>query len=558
MSQAGNFFTSGAFPPGSVVQTLEGNTGGPVGPDGTNNINVVGDGVGVTVTGSPGTNTLTISLVGGGGVVEEFDTDDGTALPVAGIINIVTDNASQQAGSSVLFSGLGNTVLLSVTDNNSNTIIGEGSGNATVSGELNTILGAFSGVALSMGDANTFIGEEVAPNITTGDFNVIIGSGSGTNYAANESSNIIIGSLIDGTIGEANVLTIGLATGTGDGELIESFIHGIRGITPAIADGLPVIIDSAGQLGTGGGGIFANSFPTDNGTAVPVAGVLTIKGDTALQHAGSTVGFSGIGNAVQLDVTDGNNNTIIGGESGNATITGQRNTALGHNSALQITSGTDNVMVGAQVAQNLETGSYNILLGTGSGALYNTSETSNIVIGAQAVGVTGESNVLRLGSGTGSGIGQLSKAFIYGIDGVNVGSTATVVTEVSNQLGTAVITAGTGITITPGANLITISSSGTSILDYTNVNTTPYVVFVTDDFLSVDSSGAPITVQLPNAATLGITYVIKDRTGSAGTNAITVTTVGGAVNIDGATTFVMNTNYQAISIIGNGTTYEIY
>lgn len=47
------------------LKTLTGNTGGAVGPDGSNNINVVGTGI-VSVAGNPGTNTLTISVAGSG------------------------------------------------------------------------------------------------------------------------------------------------------------------------------------------------------------------------------------------------------------------------------------------------------------------------------------------------------------------------------------------------------------------------------------------------------------------------------------------------------------
>jgi hypothetical protein len=48
-------------PPPGFVETLTGNTGGPVGPDASDNINVIGDGT-ITIAGNPGTNTLTASI----------------------------------------------------------------------------------------------------------------------------------------------------------------------------------------------------------------------------------------------------------------------------------------------------------------------------------------------------------------------------------------------------------------------------------------------------------------------------------------------------------------
>lgn len=57
------FIHSTGTPPGTPGIAFEtGNTGGAVGPDGANNLNVLGDsGSNLTVTGNPGTNTLTIS-----------------------------------------------------------------------------------------------------------------------------------------------------------------------------------------------------------------------------------------------------------------------------------------------------------------------------------------------------------------------------------------------------------------------------------------------------------------------------------------------------------------
>lgn len=62
MSQAGIISVTHVTP--GVLETLTGNSGGPVGPTG-NNINVVGAGS-VSVAGNPGLSTLTITVSGGG------------------------------------------------------------------------------------------------------------------------------------------------------------------------------------------------------------------------------------------------------------------------------------------------------------------------------------------------------------------------------------------------------------------------------------------------------------------------------------------------------------
>lgn len=62
MSQAGRF-GGGTIPPGTYVQTLTGNTGGPVGPDLSGNINTLGTN-NITVAGNAGTNTLDFAVSG--------------------------------------------------------------------------------------------------------------------------------------------------------------------------------------------------------------------------------------------------------------------------------------------------------------------------------------------------------------------------------------------------------------------------------------------------------------------------------------------------------------
>lgn len=87
-----------------TVDSLTGNSGGAVGPDVSNNINVVGDGTTITITGVPGTNTLTASLIGGSAAVEKFTVQSATApglTTVSPIAGVVTVNGSSVAAHSV-------------------------------------------------------------------------------------------------------------------------------------------------------------------------------------------------------------------------------------------------------------------------------------------------------------------------------------------------------------------------------------------------------------------------------------------------------------------------
>jgi hypothetical protein len=131
---------------------------------------------------------------------------------------------------------------------------------------------------------------------------------------------------------------------------------------------------------------------------------------------------------------------------------------------------------------------------------------------------------------------------------------------VPGSAGNNINVVGTGsviVTGNPGTNTLTISNSITDY-NYTNVATSPYTVLITDNYLSVDCSGGAIILKFPNAATLSQSWVVKDRTGSSATHSITLESVSGSVNIDGASTYVINSPYQAVNILGNGTTYEVF
>lgn len=125
--------------------------------------------------------------------------------------------------------------------------------------------------------------------------------------------------------------------------------------------------------------------------------------------------------------------------------------------------------------------------------------------------------------------------------------------------GTLNVLGGTGTSTAGSGNTITITASATA-LAYVSVNhaASPYTVLSSDDFISCDTSTGTITIELPNAPVMSKVYIIKDRAGDAATSNITITTVGGIITIDGSTSYVINTNFEAINVIFNGTNYEVW
>jgi hypothetical protein len=181
-----------------------------------------------------------------------------------------------------------------------------------------------------------------------------------------------------------------------------------------------------------------------------------------------------------------------------------------------------------------------------TGGVVNADSNANInVVGdGTSVTVTGDpaTHTLTI-SATGGGGGANSFPTDSG--------TATPSAGVLNVVG------GKGIIVSGASNTVTVASTGI-FFTYIDVNSSPYTVLNDDVYLSVDSTGGPITILFPNSALLGEPFIVKDRTGTAATHNITITTVGGSVTIDGVTSFIMDSAYQSISLVGNGTSYEIY
>ena len=105
-----------------------------------------------------------------------------------------------------------------------------------------------------------------------------------------------------------------------------------------------------------------------------------------------------------------------------------------------------------------------------------------------------------------------------------------------------------------------VSLATPAAFGYVTVNhaTSPYTVTLTDQFISCDPTAGTITINLPNAPLTFREIIIKDRTGQASVNNISVTTLGGAVTIDGQTTYTLAGNFGSIQLLFNGTSYEVF
>jgi len=96
-------------------------------------------------------------------------------------------------------------------------------------------------------------------------------------------------------------------------------------------------------------------------------------------------------------------------------------------------------------------------------------------------------------------------------------------------------------------------SGGAQTRNVTAVAAATYDLVTTDDILDVTytGTGAVTSLTLPTAQMIkGRTIVIKDGGGLAGTNNITIDTEGGE-QIDGADTFVMNANWESVTLTVN-------
>jgi hypothetical protein len=460
-----------------VAETLTGNSGGAVGPDGSNNINVVGDGTTIDVVGDAATHTLTISTVGSG-VLETLTGNTGGAIsPTSGNINTLGTG-------SITIAGSGSTLTTELTGLTDHAVL-IGAGTATIT--------------------------KVGPDATSGI--PLISQGSSTDPAFGTA--VVAGGGTGDTSFTAYAPVCGGTTTTA---ALQSASSGISNsgyvLTSTGSSSLPTW-----QAASGG-----SAITTIDGDSGSISGTtVKIWANNNSQNCGSSVKFVNSGTVSVLDVTDSSYNTLVGNVAGNSHLSGNSNTGFGDEALTGLTSGNDNTAIGVDALASVSsgngntgigynslyiasTGSYNIGLGYQAGINYLTSETQNILIGHN--GVTGDSNVLRIGTQS-SGTYAISSTYIAGITGATPTSANTPQVVLCDNTGNlAVISSSTsgyvltsnGISSTPSFQ----ATASTSItLDGDSGSATGTTLTISGGSTGLTTSASGTTVDLTGTLNVG-------------------------------------------------------
>jgi hypothetical protein len=348
----------------------------------------------------------------------------------------------------------------------------------------------------------------------------------------------------------SGVLTVGQANSILGEVLLEGSASGTITIAPQATAGtynfnLPTAAGSSGQpLLSGGGGAAAMSF----GTLGPTAGGTGLATGTS----GGVLAFTGSTTIASSTVLSANN-PVIGGGAGVAPSSGARS---GNTTTFATTSGSLTSGDCAKIDPNGNIVDQGAACGTGSGTVNSGTAGQIARYGTSGTTLSGTNT-----SGTSATVATAAGALTNGHcaqfdasgDVIDAGQSC----SVGVGSGVTSVTAGNGLTVSPGSTGGAITTTGTvTVSNLVNAQTgTSYAVANSDQ-------GKLVTFS--NASAVGVTIAQAGQSGSflsgwsadfenlgAGTVTVTPTTS----RIDGGTSIALTTN-QGVRIFSDGSNYE--
>lgn len=320
-----------------------------------------------------------------------------------------------------------------------------------------------------------------------------------------------------------------------------------------------------------------------------------------------------IGYSASTSITTGVKNVAVGALALSTATTAANNTAIG-DLALTTATGASNTAIGCETLDTLISGSSNVAIGDQAGSAYTGAESSNILI--MNSGTLGESHICRIGT-EGSGSGQVTDTYLAGtvhttqistggITGTStlsftrssVGASYTNTfsntdnTNAASSLALQLTTGGasggdpfvlyqvTGVTswttgidnsdsdtwkisknTEPGTNDYfsittgqTINLNAGQVVKVRVVTAASDTAAATDYVVACNRAGA-IALALMASPETGRTFRVKDISGAAAANNITITPAAG--NIDASGTYVINTNYGSVDLVYTGSAWSV-
>jgi Chaperone of endosialidase len=199
-------------------------------------LNSVTDGSSNTAAGF---NALTNDTSGDANTAMGFEAMFGNST---GIRNTAVGREALNSNSSASDNTAVGSGAMFFTNGNDNTAVGQRAMAENSTGFQNAALGDDALDSNTTGDGNTAIGQGSLASATTGNGNTALGENAGDALTTG-FNNIAIEH--PGVAAESGTTRIGT-----NGTHTRAFVAGIRGTTTGLADAIPVLIDSAGQLGT--------------------------------------------------------------------------------------------------------------------------------------------------------------------------------------------------------------------------------------------------------------------------------------------------------------------
>lgn len=499
----------------------------------------------INISGQAESNTF--SLVKGNFGTDEGEDiislrNDGASLSNATVdLKIGPRNGADIASSSRIFVGSNN--LTGLTGGNPHIIaIGNNSLNSYSNGDGLSVSIGNNNLNLADSAYDAFVGHDILKSATaaTGS-NSAIGYNNATavrsigshnsflgSYNVYQATDVGIGNSIMGTagfnvdtIGNYNIL-MGYAAGAGDISSHNVIIgsSSVNSLANPLVDGQDDYNVFIGQSA------FKDGNYTSSGT-----NRTTAIGISALRHGGG-VNNTVVGRAAGWGL-DGRQNTVLGYRAGrssdtafnsslsNTIFSGTNSTFVGINSGYQSSAAsiTNTVVLGPYYAQEAYT---TYIASTGSIKFApNTSggDTATLFTWPSTLAGAGQVLVDPLGDGN---LDWEEKGFFSG------GITANTIINTGGKIENLAIVTGV----------------------------TSYTANTSQEILSVNVASG-ITISLPSAPSIGQSFIIKDTSGGAQTNNITVTVNNSTYLIDGAGVDIISENYASARYVFDGNIYMI-